>query len=175
MQQSRLGKNDPSRRCTMGGPQALAQQKAGTAESVGLKWLSWSGGGRCPSLCPCKDTFLGLCLREVLETDPWYLVSQEASSLMGYSDNHVKVEGLRLIFVLREWEDTVSKPNCRENNSVSPECILRNAAPWKCFAISTSACPYLNWQCPCLITRTQSHQSALKGSSVPSARQREAE
>lgn len=100
MQESRLGKNDPSRRCTMGGPQALAPQKAGTAQSVGLEGLGGSGGGPRPSLCPGRDTSLGSCLREVLEKDPRCLVSQETSSPMGYSDSQVKVKGLRLRFGL---------------------------------------------------------------------------
>lgn len=56
-----LGKNDPARRRTMGGPQALAHQKAGTPASLGLKGLSWSAGGPCPALCPHKEIFLGLC------------------------------------------------------------------------------------------------------------------
>lgn len=40
-----LGKNDPSRRRTMAGPQALTHQKAGAAQLVGLKGLSCSTGG----------------------------------------------------------------------------------------------------------------------------------
>lgn len=69
MQLSRLGKNDPCRRCTMGGPQALALQEAGTAELAGLKGLSCKGGDHVHH-CPHKGTFLGLYLREVLQKDP---------------------------------------------------------------------------------------------------------
>ena len=126
---ARAGDERPMQKLTMAGPRALAQHNAGVAASAGLQGLRGSGGAPCLSCCPCKDTFLRSWLHEVLGKDPWCLVSQETSSLTGYSDHQVKVGGLRPRFVLREGGDTVNKPNCRQNHSVSLERISRNAVP----------------------------------------------
>lgn len=162
MQESGLGKNDPSRRCTMGGPQALAQQKAGTAELDGLKGLSWCGGGCVHHSVLGKTLFLRVlssCFHDVLEKDLWYLVSPESSSLMEYSDNHMKVEVLRQRFVLSEGRDTAISQTA--GKKIIP---FHLKIPWEIqhttgFAVSTSVCLYSNWQCPCLVTHTRSHPS----------------
>lgn len=65
----KAGKKRPLQKITMGGPQALALQEAGTAELAGLKGLSCMGGDHVHH-CPHKGTFLGLYLSEVLEKDP---------------------------------------------------------------------------------------------------------
>lgn len=145
----------------------------GSAQS----WHSWKGsaevvGDHVPSLCPCKNTFLRLCFYVVLEKGLWYLVSQETSSLLGYCDNHMKVEVLRQRGVLWEGRDTAISQTAGKKKIVEFHLkISWEIQHTKCFAISTYVCLSSNWQRPW--PRNSYTEPSVW--SVPSARQREAE